>query len=144
MIRWYWYLASFVTILLVALGVRHVFAERAQQRREVEYQKTLRTYSEVLGNGFTRKQVEDYLSANNVAFQRMCCISVKVSRGVEDNAYDDLVRIGQDEHVPWYCSKRSVYIAFQFLGSKKESSLSADPSDRLQDVTIYHMLNGCL
>jgi len=56
----------------------------------------------------TRKQVEDYLSARNLSFRQMCCVSVKeFSRGVYDNAYDDLVKIAQEE-VPWFCSENNV------------------------------------
>jgi hypothetical protein len=65
------------------------------------------------------------------------------SRGVYDNAYDDLVKIGQED-VPWFCSENNVYIAFQFLGSQKNSLPRADTSDRLKDVTIYRKLDGCL
>jgi hypothetical protein len=56
---------------MVGLGVRHVFTERVQRRREVEYQKALRSYSEVLKTGMTRKRVEDYLSARNLPFRQM-------------------------------------------------------------------------
>jgi hypothetical protein len=53
----------------------------------------------------TRKQVEDYLAAKGVSFRQMCCVSAKeFSRGVYDNAYDDLVKIGQED-VPFVCSE---------------------------------------
>jgi len=142
--RWYFYLVIVVAILVVAFGARHVFQERARQRREVEYQNALRSYSEVLRTGMSRKQVEQYLSARKLPFRQLCCVSVKeFSRGVYDNAYDDLVKIGQED-VPWVCSENNVYIAFQFLGWQKDTPQEADPSDRLKDVTIYHKLDGCL
>lgn len=142
--RWHLYMAAtLIAALLVGFGVRHVL-EKAQQRRQVEYQKALRSYSEVLKTGMTRKQVEDYFSARNVSFRQMCCVSVKeFTRGVYDNAYDDLVKTGQ-ENVPWFCSENNVYVAFQFLGSDKNSIPKAEASDKLKDLTIYRWLDGCL
>ena len=88
--------------------------------------------------------MEGYLSAQRLPFRQLCCVSVKeFSSGVLDNAYDDLVKIGQED-VPWACSENNVYIALQFLGSQKDSLPGAEPSDRLKDVTIYHKLEGCL
>jgi len=142
--RWYFYLAIVIGVLVVAFGVWHAVQERARQRREVEYQSTLRSYSEALKTGMSRKQVEEYLSAKKLPFGQLCCVSVKeFSRGVHDNAYDDLVKIGQED-APWFCSENNVYIALQFLGSQKDSLPGAEPSDRLKDVTIYHKLDGCL
>jgi len=73
----------------------------------------------------------------------MCCVGVKeFSRGVYDDAYDDLVKIAQED-VPWVCSENNVYIAFQFLGSEQNSFARADGYDKLKDLTIYHWLEGC-
>jgi hypothetical protein len=92
----------------------------------------------------TRTQVEDYFKHKNISFSQTCCVSVKrFSPGAYDNAYDDLVKIGQDE-AAWYCSEYNVYIAFQFLGSVKNGSPNSDPSDKLKDVTIYRRGEGCL
>ena len=133
-----------IVVLVVAFGVRHVFQERVRRRREVEYQKALQSYSGVLKTGMTRRQVEEYLSAKNLLFRQLCCVSVKeFSRGMYDNANDDLVKIGQED-VPWVCSENNVYIALEFLSSQKDSLPRAEPSDKLKDVTIYHKLNGCL
>jgi hypothetical protein len=142
--RQYIYLATLIAVLVVAFGIRHVLEERNAARREVEYQKSLQSYSEALKTGMTRKQVEEYFSARKPPFRQICCVSVKeFSTGVYDNAYDDLVKIGQED-VPWFCSENNVYVAFQFLGSAKDSFGSAEPSDTLKDVTIYHKLDGCL
>jgi hypothetical protein len=142
--RRYLYLAIAIVVLAVTFVVRHVFQERARQRREVEYQSTLRSYSEVLRTGMSRRQVEGYLSAQKLPFRQLCCVSVKeFSSGVHDNAYDDLIKIGQED-VPWVCSENNVYIALEFFGSQKNSSPRAEPSDTLKDVTIYHKLDGCL
>ena len=88
--------------------------------------------------------MEDYLSAKKVSFRQTCCVSVKeFSKGVYDNTYDDLVKIAQEE-VPWFCSENNVYVAFQFLGSYKNSISGAEPSDILKDVSVYHRLEGCM
>jgi hypothetical protein len=141
--RRYLYLAIAIAVLVVAFGIRHAAQERARQRREVEYQSALRSYSEGFKTGMSRQQVEGYLSAQKLPFRQLCCVSVKeFSSGVHDNAYDDLVKIGQED-VPWVCSENNVYIALQFLGSQKGSLPGAEPSDKLKDVTIYHKLDGC-
>ncbi len=92
----------------------------------------------------TREEVENYLTAKNVAYRQMCCVSVKrFSTGVYDSAYDDLVKIGHED-VGWFCSENNVYVAFQFFGSEKNGLPTAEPSDKLKDMTIYHWLDGCL
>jgi len=142
--RWHLYLATSIIALVVALGVWHVREERAQQRREFAYRKSLRSYSEVLRTGTTRKQVENYFSSRNIPFRQLCCVSVKeFSKGVDDYAYDDLVKIGQED-VPWVCRANNVYIAFQFFGSGRDSSATARPADTLKDISIYHHLDGCM
>jgi hypothetical protein len=142
--RRYLCLAIATAVLVVTFGVRHVVQRQELRRREVEYESTLRSYSEVLKTGMSRKEVEGYLSVQKLPFRQLCCVGVKeFSSGVHDNAYDDLVKIGQED-VPWVCSENNVYVAFQFLGSRKDSRPGAEPSDRLKDVTIYHKLDGCL
>jgi len=139
------YLAiALIAALAVGWRVHHVIEERTQKRREIDYQKTLRSYSEVLKTGMTRKEVEDYLSTKKIRFRQMCCVTTKeFSRGVYDDTYDDLVKIAQED-VPWVCSENNVYVAFQFLGRDKNSLPTAEPSDILKDVTVYHWLEGCM
>ncbi len=85
----------------VAVSVWHVREERAQKMREFGYTKTLESYSAVLRTGMTRQQIEDYFSSRNIEFRQLCCVSVKeFSKGVYDNTYDDLVKIGQED-IPW-------------------------------------------
>jgi hypothetical protein len=145
--RWYPYMAALVAViatLLVLFCVHHARRQRAQRLRELGYENILRSYSGVLKTGMTRKQVEDYLSAKGVRFRQMCCVTVKeFSKGVYDDTYDDLVKIGQED-VPWACSENNVYIAFQFLGSEERAVSGAEPSDTLGKVTIYHWLEGCM
>lgn len=136
--------ALVVAVLLVTFGIRHVVADRARRKRESEYAKVLQSFSTVLKTGMTRKQVEDYFKDKNISFSQTCCISVKqFSPGVYDNAYDDLVKIGEDE-VPWFCSQYNVYIAFQFLGSAKNGLPNSGSSDKVKDVTIFRRGEGCL
>lgn len=142
--RWYAYVGAGVLVSLTAWGIHHALSQRAKRRREAEYEKVLRSYSEAFKTGMKRHEVEDHPSARHMAFRQMCCVSVKeFSRGVYDHAYDDLVKIGQ-EPVPWFCSENNVYIAFQFLGSKPQSISEADSSDTLKDLSVFHWLQGCL
>ena len=142
--HWYPYLAASIIALLIAIGVRHVRRERARRSRELEYSKALESYSRVLKTGMNRMRVESYLSSQNIPFRQLCCVSVKeFTRGVYDDTYDDLVKIGQED-VPWVCSANNVYVAFQFLGSRKDSPSTGESSDTLKDITIYHHLEGCL
>jgi hypothetical protein len=142
--RWLSYSAILISALAVGWLIHHVSEERAQKKREISYQETVRSYSEVLKTGMTRKKVEDYLTAKNIRFRQMCCVRRKeFSRGVYDDTYDDLVKIAQEE-APWICSENNVYIAFQFLGRYKHSPPAAEPSDILNDVTVYHWLEGCM
>jgi len=142
--RWHIYAAVGIVGLLSAWGIRHAFSQRAQRHREVEYRKVLLTYSQVLKAGMTRKQVEDYLSSQHVPFRQMCCITAKeLSGGVFDHAYDDLVKIGQEDS-PWFCSENNVYVAFQFFGSKPQALPEAALSDTLRDVSLHQWLEGCL
>jgi len=48
-----------IAFALTAFGVRHVIEKRSERRREIAYQSALRSYSERLKPGMTRKEVED-------------------------------------------------------------------------------------
>ena len=137
----YWpLLAAVVVIALVLIGIRNVSEKRSQQKRDVAYQTALRSYSEVIKPGMTRKEVEDSLHTRNKVFRQMCCVDIKKSMDV----WDDLVKIAQEDP-PWVCSEKNIYIAFQFAGTEAHAAPPrADPSDRLTAVTIYPWLEGCL
>jgi hypothetical protein len=140
--RWLLPIAILLVVVLSALAVRHFSQERAQQRREVDYQSALRSYSVILTPGMTRKELEDYLRAKDVKFHQMCC--VEQSKRFSANVYDDLVKIGQED-APWFCSEKNVYVAFQFVGPPKNGpGPAADGSDRLRAISIYRSLEGCL
>jgi hypothetical protein len=67
----------------------------------------------------------------------MCCVEEARS------TYADLVKIGK-EHVPWYCERHGVYVAFQFDAVEARKSSDARDSDTLKKITIFHWLEGCL
>jgi hypothetical protein len=93
----YWRLISVVVVFsFVAIAINNVREKRSQQRRDVAYQTALRSYSEAIKLGMTRKDVEDSLHARNGAFQQMCCVDIRKPWGV----LDDLVKIGQEDP-PW-------------------------------------------
>lgn len=139
--RWRLLIGALVAFALIAFGVRHVLEKRAQRKREVGYETTLRSYSEVFKPGMTRKQLEDYLSAKGTPFRQMCCVSRKeFGKGV----YDDLVKVGQED-APWFCSEQNIYVAFQFIGPERHSvGPAAEASDTLNSVSVYRWLEGCL
>jgi hypothetical protein len=121
-------------------GIRYLAEMKAQKRREVAYQASLRSYQQVLKPGMTRKEVEAYLHGKNISFSQMCCAG-KNSK----NSLDDLAKIGE-EKAPWFCSENNIYVAFQFTDhpEQKETRLQASDLDTLHAVTIFRWLEGCL
>ena len=136
--------ALILVLLLVVLGVgvlrpRWVKRRAMQaQERELAYQFALRSYSEALKLGISRKDVEDYLRGKSKAFSQRCCMEQARS-----NAWDDLTKIGE-ERSPWYCSKHNVYIGFAFVSTESHFVPEAHDSDTLTAVTIFHAMEGCL
>jgi hypothetical protein len=131
-------LILFAVIAAAASWLWATRAERLAQQREVFYQATLRSYSEALRSGLTRKDVESYLRANNKQFVQMCCMERSGK-----NAYDDLTKIGEESH-PWYCSAHNVYIGLEFVSAGKHPFPEAHESDTLTKVRIFHWFEGCL
>ena len=137
----YWRLVAMVVVFtFVVIAIHNVREKRSQQKRDVAYQTALRSYSEVIKPGMTRKEVEDLLHARNKTFRQMCCVDIKKPMGV----WDDLVKIAQEDP-PWICGAKNIYIAFQFAGTRPQSAPpSSEPSDRLAVVTVYPHLEDCL
>jgi len=130
-----------VFIGLIAFVCWRVSTKRAQQRREAAYQVVLRSYLDILKPGMTRKEVEDYLHSQGSKIARMCCVERKE---LAQSVYDDLIKIGQED-APWFCSEKNIYVAFQFSGLKQNGPAGeANPSDKLNSVTLYRRLEGCL
>jgi hypothetical protein len=130
-------------ILLVAIGVVAIYNLRekwAAAKRDTAYRTALHSYSEVLGPGMTRKEVEDYFRVNKTYFRQMCCVD---HRSIK-RSWDDLVKIGQ-ENPPWFCDAKNIYVAFQFSDAPAhDERLARDPSDKLTAITLYPWLEGCL
>ena len=114
----------------------------AQKKREAAYQATLRSYSQVLKPGTTRKEVERYLHGKNVEFGQTCCVdAIELSK---KHSWDDLIKIGRED-APWFCSENSVYLAFQFADHGQHGTWwDANDVDTLKDISVYHRLEGCL
>ena len=135
----------FVLLVLGGVGLCCALVSRIQhkreaayraQQREATYQSALQLYSETLKPGMDRKHLEDNLRARSVVFTQMCCI-------LEKSAFADLVKIGEEEERPWYCSEHYVYIAFQFVAAENQSDFHPHNSDILKTTTIFHQLGGC-
>jgi len=134
-------LLAFLAVLsTVVVGIRYESKKKAQKKREVGYESSLRSYTQELKLGMTRKEVEGYFRAKNTKFMRMCCVDFGGSRA----SLDDLTRIGQED-APWFCSESNVYIAFQFSEYARHDGMpSANDLDTLKTVSIYRWLEGCL
>lgn len=135
-------LLIFVVIGLVAFGVHRRSAINAKQIREATYEAKLRSFTQVLEPGMTRKQVQDYLHTNNVTYSEGCC--VVFDKSVHRQSFDDWVKVGKEHH--WYCHENWVYIAFQFndYGTRSPEWLIKDNDlDTLKSITIYEEVGGC-
>lgn len=111
---------------------------RLAEQREAFYQATLRSYSEALQLGMTRKDVEAYLRGKRKPFRQMCCMERSAK-----NAYDALTKIGEESHPP-YCEAHNIYIGFEFVSAGSHKFLEAHESDTLARIIVYHWLEGCL
>jgi len=103
-------------------------------RRNAQYDRILKTYSEVLKPGMKRSQVEAYLiTSKHVSFTQECCVGSK--------AWTDLVAIAYEHG--WVCQEEVVNVAFQFAATEPKTDLYVgNPEDRL--VGIYLDRQGCL
>jgi hypothetical protein len=99
-------------------------------RRNAQYHRVLKAYSEMLRPGMKRSEVENYfIMSKYVSFNRFCCVGPK--RG----AYDDLVEIGH-EKPGWVCQEQLVYVAFEFAAVEPSEKSVAD-SDRLVRASLF-------
>jgi hypothetical protein len=127
-----------------AWGVRRQFEKQAEARRGAGYESAMRSVTQALKPGMTRKEVEGYLNARKMTYMQECCVLRADSDGRQ--SLDDLAKIGQESH-PWFCSEHDVYLAFQFSDYAKQETTSATQDndlDTLKAITIYHQLEGCL
>jgi len=139
--EWRVSVAGLVLLALVAAPAGCVSKKRAArlaQQREAGYQTTLRSYSEALQLGMSRKEVEAYLGGQGKPFRRMCCMERSAK-----NAYDDLTKIAEESH-PWYCEAHNVYIGFEFVSAGSHKFPESHESDTLAKIMVYHWFEGCL
>jgi hypothetical protein len=100
----------------------------------------LRSYSQVLQPGMTRKDVEDYLRANKVQFSQMCCVEAG-----RKHSLDDLIKVGT-RHFPVPCGDESHYVAFVFNDQTQHAPariLQADDLDTLRSITTFQWVDDC-
>ncbi len=125
-----------LVVAVSALAVRSSIRATASRKREIGYQVELRTYSEALHSGITRKELEDYLRSNNSNFTWV----FTAYGGRRVSQYADLVKIGE-EAAPWFCSEAHVYVAFEFSGMEK---FKQNDSDVLERIELFRPATGCL
>jgi len=91
-------LVATIVVLICASGLRFtllLFNSLVSAR----YSSALSSYSKNLEPGMTRSDVEHYLGAKAIPYEK--------------SAEVDLVEIGQ-KAAPWFCSEVNVYVAFDF------------------------------
>jgi hypothetical protein len=128
-------------LLIIWLGVRSNLQEEAQKKRDKAYQAALRSFTEALKPGMTRKEVENYLRAKNLEVRQMCCVNP--SESASRSTWDDLTKIGE-EQAPFVCSAKNIYVAFQFKEHKARGTSKADDLDTLRAMSIFRWQEGCL
>jgi hypothetical protein len=125
--------AVIVAAIAIWLGV-HALLKRA---RAAAYEQELRSYTEALSPGTTRKRVEDELHTRGALYERVYGFD-------RTNAYADLVKIGS-EPAPWYCNHNDIYIKFQFDAAEPIPDGTSDSdSDILRSTEVTPWLQECL
>ena len=128
-------LLSLLVAACVAAVVRYLWEQHTERKQEAAYQAALRTYSNAIQLGTSRRDLETYFRLRATPFHRQ--------RIQEQDAYADLTKIGEGDH-PWYCKRKSVYVAFQFNSTEKRpDSTGQSPLDTLKQITLFPQLEGC-
>jgi hypothetical protein len=131
-----------ITLLVILAGAviglgAHIRNMRLTRERTVHYQLELRSYTEALSPGATRKQVEDELRARGKSYERVYGFD-------STKAYADLVKIGT-EPAPWYCNKNNIHIKFAFdTADPGLNRISQADSDILRSIAVTPWLQDCL
>lgn len=127
-----------LTLLVAACAVallRYLWEQHTERKQEAAFQLVLQRYAAAVHLGTSRRDVETYLRLKATPFHRQ---SIE-----EKTAYADLIKIGQGDH-PWYCRRKSVYLAFQFTAAEKRpDSTGHSPLDTLTQITLFPQLEGC-
>lgn len=127
------FVASVITLLAVVN--MNCTTKRALQKRHLQFQSVLKSYSDNLQLGMRREDVESYLHVRGASIEQMCCID-------DTTALTDLVRIGEDP-VPW-CSRVPVYVAFIFSASEPHDAVKSRESDTLKNMRLFQRGEDCL
>lgn len=137
--QWSVILAVVVGLCLAGYEIQQSLSKRAEQKRRMEYQRITKQYADALQVGTNRVEVENYIRTRGQQFIHMCCV------GAPRYAWADLINIGK-ESAPWFCSRRNVYVAFEFEGAESRSTIGpkALDADKLLSVTLYERLEDCL
>jgi hypothetical protein len=128
-------LVVLIGVLMGASATGYGFKKRAdknleEQKREALFSSALSSYSKDIEPGMTRGDVENYLVAKAIPFEK--------------SATADLVQIGQ-EPAPWFCSEVNVYIAFDFEAIEPHSrAYQPYATDVVKRVHIYSRPERCL
>ncbi|HEY1767031.1 MAG TPA: hypothetical protein VGG26_05225 [Terracidiphilus sp.] len=128
-------LLSLLVAACAAAVVRYLWEQNTERKREAAYQSVLLSYSKAVRPGTSRRELETYFRLRSTPFHRQ--------RIQEQDAYADLTKIGEGDH-PWYCKRKSVYVAFQFNATEKRpDSTGQSPLDTLKQITLFPQLEGC-
>jgi hypothetical protein len=128
-------LLSLLLAVCAAAIVRYLWEEHVRKQQEVAFQSILQSYSAKIHLGTSRRDLETYFRLKAIPFHR---------QGIEEkSAYADLTKIGQGDH-PWYCKRKSIYVAFHFTATEKRpDSTGQSSSDTLNQITLFPQLEGC-
>jgi hypothetical protein len=127
-------LSLLVAACAVAI-IRYLWEQHVQKQQEAAFQSRLQSYSATIHLGTTRRDLETYFRLKSVPFHRQAID--------EKSAYADLTKIGEGDH-PWYCKRKSVYVAFHFTAvEKRPDSTGQSPSDTVKQITLFPQLEGC-
>jgi hypothetical protein len=136
--RWVLIIVVIAILFVVLTSVQSIRLKHEAQKRQLQYEETLKKYSDTLKPGSSRTEVESYLNERNIKF------SQRPSRFVIAG-FDDLVLIGE-EKAPSQCRSKLVYLDFEFgvmepTGSTDALFLSPD---KLAKIEITPQFEGCL
>ena len=128
-------LLSLLVAACAAAVVRYLWEQHTEKKRAATYQSALNSYSAIIRLGTSRRDLETYFHLRSTPFHRQ--------RLQDQDAYADLTKIGEGDH-PWYCKRKSVYVAFQFNSTEKRpDSTGQSPLDTLKQITLFPQLEGC-
>lgn len=131
----FWLGAIIAIAALLSVPLLHMLRSEVRGR---SFHSALKKYSRELTRGSSRREVEEYLRRQGIAFER-CCMTFD-----EGSAFTDLVTIGRED-TPWYCDEHLVYIAFEFAATESPHFLDrAYDSDALREVKLSRQDAGCL